>query len=581
MAYAPSPHPLPNEEAPFDVLALALDTQVRFLPYALGVFFVGLPLFVWAASFGLSPLSITFSVVLFALNWGVFYAALNWIRSPAAKDLNKRVLVHTTCGLLWSASLSLTALLAAHAGEVAPLLLLMIVAAIACLIFFSAPVLITLLITGPLGAIAPLWWLYQLQSSHEWAQLAFSGLCLVFAFAWILNRHLHQHHSLILAHERARQDQNQALSEARALAEEKDAVLRTLSETVRVNLNGLDRLLDVAEQSAIRAPSVRNAIRTAQAQLHVARTTIESTLDQEGLKHGTLKPVVSVVSAREAVQTVADRFMPLTRAKPSLELQVRDLVPSNQVPQVSVDPLWLDQILSHLLRNAIDYTSDGHVVIQIRADDDSRFLMIEVSDTGPGLSTDELELAMKPYARIDRISHGYRGAGLGLPLARLMTEAMDGQFRIISAPGLGTRVQLLLLGQLTSILTSEIDEPQESNTGPRITRILILQPDRASALGLREQIETLGHKAMITPNRDRAIRLLETASFDAWMVPEDDPETLSRGYRIFTSSDQGTTFDGHGQFIPAPTTMAGLAEALAGLNQSGLARTADRLKNIA
>lgn len=80
----------------------ALDAQAALLPYALGVFAVSLPLFVWVGSFAANPLWMTASFAIFAINWGVFYAAVSWIRDEPSQDLARRARVQVLCGVLWA-----------------------------------------------------------------------------------------------------------------------------------------------------------------------------------------------------------------------------------------------------------------------------------------------------------------------------------------------------------------------------------------------------------------------------------------------------------------------------------------------
>jgi signal transduction histidine kinase len=70
-------------------------------------------------------------------------------------------------------------------------------------------------------------------------------------------------------------------------------------------------------------------------------------------------------------------------------------------------------------------------------------LVIEVADTGIGISADDLPKAMAPFGQVDSsLARNYEGTGLGLPLAKRLTELLGGTFRIDSIVGQGTRVQI-------------------------------------------------------------------------------------------------------------------------------------------
>jgi len=90
-------------------LAKALDAQAALLPYALGVFAVSLPLFVWVASFADNSIWMTASFAIFAINWGAFYLAINGLRDDGSRDLGRRARIHVACGVLWALAVSPTA----------------------------------------------------------------------------------------------------------------------------------------------------------------------------------------------------------------------------------------------------------------------------------------------------------------------------------------------------------------------------------------------------------------------------------------------------------------------------------------
>ena len=80
---------------------LALDAQTALLPYALAVFAVSLPIYVWAGSFAANAGWLALSFAVFAVNWGMFYGVVAWLRTDAAKELPRRSRVHVLSGLLW------------------------------------------------------------------------------------------------------------------------------------------------------------------------------------------------------------------------------------------------------------------------------------------------------------------------------------------------------------------------------------------------------------------------------------------------------------------------------------------------
>lgn len=151
---------------------------------------------------------------------------------------------------------------------------------------------------------------------------------------------------------------------------------------------------------------------------------------------------------------------------------------------VLADELKLRQILLNLLSNAVKFTpAGGEVTVRVRrghppsdgfaivadadpaktvafpaqlpagngGDDsdagDAACLLISVTDTGIGMTADELDLAFQPFVQVDSgLNRRYSGTGLGLPLTRRLAELHGGTLIVRSAPGQGTDVTVVLPG---------------------------------------------------------------------------------------------------------------------------------------
>jgi len=113
------------------------------------------------------------------------------------------------------------------------------------------------------------------------------------------------------------------------------------------------------------------------------------------------------------------------------------------------DPEWLHRLILNLVDNAIKYTPEkGKVTLSLSRADDSA--LIEITDTGSGLTPEEQEQIFSPFFRTDRASEGKeKGAGLGLSIAASIAQAHGGRIVADSGPGQGStfRVRLPLLSQ--------------------------------------------------------------------------------------------------------------------------------------
>jgi signal transduction histidine kinase len=114
------------------------------------------------------------------------------------------------------------------------------------------------------------------------------------------------------------------------------------------------------------------------------------------------------------------------------------------VKRIRADERRLKQVLLNLAGNAVKFTPAGGKV-HIAAFADRRGLVIEVRDTGIGIAEMDIPLALERFGQIDStLARKYEGTGLGLPLARQLTELHGGTLILESAIGVGTTVRLVL-----------------------------------------------------------------------------------------------------------------------------------------
>jgi signal transduction histidine kinase len=119
-----------------------------------------------------------------------------------------------------------------------------------------------------------------------------------------------------------------------------------------------------------------------------------------------------------------------------LSMEIED-----RMPRVIADSTRLSQILLNLLSNAVKFTEPGgSVSLAIRRAENGG-VVLEVRDTGPGMTAAEIEVALQPFGQVDGgLGRRHNGTGLGLPLARELAELHGGSLDIVSEKGRGTTV---------------------------------------------------------------------------------------------------------------------------------------------
>jgi signal transduction histidine kinase len=168
---------------------------------------------------------------------------------------------------------------------------------------------------------------------------------------------------------------------------------------------------------------------------------INDVLDMSKIEAGKLElapervPVQPVI--REAVRMVSERAR-------SRGLALVATVPEDEI-SVWGDERAIKQIMLNLLSNAVKFSDEGGRV-DIRASlDDVGGLVLEVEDYGIGMAENEIDRALQPFGQAKTaVTKTHGGTGLGLPIAKGLTEAHGGKLVVESAPGRGTLVRIVL-----------------------------------------------------------------------------------------------------------------------------------------
>ncbi len=181
---------------------------------------------------------------------------------------------------------------------------------------------------------------------------------------------------------------------------------------------------------------------------------INSILDVSKVQAGKLVIDPSETDVSEIIDSCRKIIMPKAREKDLLiEWNV-----SQDLPIIVADPMRLKQILINLLSNAVKFTPPGNR-IQVRAwpSEDNRSIYLTVTDTGPGMTPEEIDIAMSPFGQVrSTLNKTHEGTGLGLPLSNALVRLHDGHLRIESRKGAGTRVLIEL----------PVDGPQTAHAAP-------------------------------------------------------------------------------------------------------------------
>lgn len=240
----------------------------------------------------------------------------------------------------------------------------------------------------------------------------------------------------------ALRDAEAALIAAKESAEAADAAkgrfLANVGHEVRTPLNAMLGLAGVLLEDPL-TPRQRERIEKIRIAGSVLMETLNDILDQSKIEAGMMRIESAPLRIRALLQRCRDLFDVQAEARGVL----LEVATADNVPAVLVgDPLRLQQALGNLVGNALKFTDCGEVRVGVTCDEhdaDAVTLRISVTDTGIGLTPDELEGLFAAFHQSDSsISRRYGGTGLGLSIVKRLAELMGGTAGARSTVGQGS-----------------------------------------------------------------------------------------------------------------------------------------------
>ncbi len=320
---------------------------------------------------------------------------------------------------------------------------------------------------------------------------------------------------------------------AQQASQAKSEFLARMSHELRTPLNGIigfAQLLQIDQAHPLHADQ-RRRLQIVAASGQRLLALINEVLDISRIEAGRLQLELQALPLQPLLQQAVAAVEPMSAAA---GLTVALHCP----PGVAVlgDALRLGQVMANLLSNAVKYNrNQGVVDVTVAAQ--GAELAIQVRDTGPGMTTAQLQQLFQPFNRLGAERSQTEGSGLGLVIARQLVQAMGGRLEVRSQLGQGSVFSVMLPcaeAQATEPVAAVPVDKAASRPGQPQRRVLYVEDSPVNALLVSQVLETLGTLAVrVEPSGESALQAVaqwqpELLLLDMNLGDMDGFELLSR-----------------------------------------------------
>ncbi len=301
----------------------------------------------------------------------------------------------------------------------------------------------------------------------------------------------------------------------------KSRFLATMSHEIRTPLNGILGMAQVLLMPAITDFDRRDYARTIMNSGQTLLTLLNDVLDLSRVESGKLELESQVFGPAQLVQDVVALYDSAARAK---GLSIDGCWLGEEGQRFKGDAHRLHQMLSNLVGNAIKFTEQGGLLIEIKAmqqDDERCTLEFSVSDSGIGIDPHQQARLFSPFNQADSsITRRFGGSGLGLSIVANLAMLMKGEVGVESEPGKGSRfwftAQVELISRDQESRQADRTEPDISEHGPTTLscKIMVVEDNPSNQKVIAVHLRKLGFTCTMKEDGRQAVSATESEDFD-------------------------------------------------------------------
>lgn len=323
------------------------------------------------------------------------------------------------------------------------------------------------------------------------------------------------------------EESREYLSETKQQAEEatkaKSRFLANMSHEIRTPLNGIIGTIDLLQHTPLNAEQEELMLSLKSSSTHLLEI-VNDVLDISKIEADKLELFEGPCNLENIIQQVTAISSPrLIALKKNITLSAA--VQPGVESEIIADESRIKQVLINLVGNAIKFTETGNIKLEVSAnmiDESLQELHFAVSDTGIGISEENIQSLFIPFTQIDSTAtRKHSGTGLGLSICRKIIEEMGGRIWVESELGKGSTFKFIIPVQINLVRKSQ--QPQQRNAAGAISgseikplKMLVAEDNNMNQLLATKMFKKIGYIIEIANNGKEAVEM--TAKYDYDLV---------------------------------------------------------------
>lgn len=323
------------------------------------------------------------------------------------------------------------------------------------------------------------------------------------------------------------EESREYLSETKQQAEEatkaKSRFLANMSHEIRTPLNGIIGTIDLLQHTPLNTEQEELMLSLKSSSTHLLEI-VNDVLDISKIEADKLELFEGPCNLENIIQQVTAISSPrLISLKKNITLSAA--VQPGVESEIIADESRIKQVLINLVGNAIKFTETGEIKLEVNAnmiDESLQELHFAVSDTGIGISEDNIQSLFIPFTQIDSTAtRKHSGTGLGLSICRKIIEEMGGRIWVESELGKGSTFRFIIPVQINLVRKSQ--QSQQRNAAGAISgaeikplKMLVAEDNNMNQLLATKMFKKIGYIIEIANNGKEAVEM--TAKYDYDLV---------------------------------------------------------------